>query len=123
MFQIFVDSAANLPAVIAKKYNINVISFVNLISGKEVTCYNPNLTPEEEREKGKEYYDAMRKGCEIKTGLISTATFEEKFQEALDADQDVLYFSLSKISVGILILQDWQLKNYPVITQMDIKSD
>ena len=38
----------------------------------------------------------MRKGCEIKTGLISTATFEEKFQEALDADQDVLYFSLSK---------------------------
>ena len=96
MFQIFVDSAANLPAVIAKKYNINVISFVNLISGKEVTCYNPDLTPEEEREKGKEYYDAMRKGCEIKTGLISTATFEEKFQEALDADQDVLYFSLSK---------------------------
>ena len=25
MFQIFVDSAANLPAVIAKQYNINVI--------------------------------------------------------------------------------------------------
>ena len=96
MFQIFVDSAANLPAVIVKKYNINVISFVNLISGKEVTCYSPDLTPEEEREKGKEYYDAMRKGREIKTGLISTATFEEKFQEALDADQDVLYFSLSK---------------------------
>ena len=53
MFQIFVDSAANLPAVTAKKYNIHVISFVNLISGKEVTCYNPDLSPEEEREKGK----------------------------------------------------------------------
>ena len=52
MFQIFVDSAANLPAVTAKKYNIHVISFVNLISGKEVTCYNPDLSPEEEREKG-----------------------------------------------------------------------
>ena len=37
MFQIFVDSAANLPAVIAKQYNINVISFINLIDGKEVT--------------------------------------------------------------------------------------
>ena len=96
MFQIFVDSAANLPAVTAKKYNIHVISFVNLISGKEVTCYNPDLSPEEEREKGKEYYDAMRKGCEIRTGLISTATFEEKFQKAFDADQDVLYLSLSK---------------------------
>ena len=79
MFQIFVDSAANLPAVIAKQYNINVISFINLIDGKEVTCYNPELSLEEERQKGTEYYNAMRKGCEIKTGLINTATFEEKF--------------------------------------------
>ena len=38
----------------------------------------------------------MRKGCEIKTGLISTATFEEQFQKAFEEDQDVLYFSLSK---------------------------
>lgn len=96
MFQIFVDSAANLPAVIAKKYNIHVISFVNLILGKEVTCYNPDLSPEEERQKGTEYYNAMREGCEIKTGLISTATFEEEFEKVLQADQDVLYFSLSK---------------------------
>ena len=96
MFQIFVDSAANLPAVIAKKYNIHVISFINLVSEKEITCYNPDLSPEEERQKGTEYYNAMREGCEIKTGLISTATFEEEFQKTLLADQDVLYFSLSK---------------------------
>ena len=96
MFQIFVDSAANLPAVIAKQYNINVISFINLVDGKEVTCYNPDLSLEEERQKGTEYYNAMRKGCEIKTGLISTATFEEQFQKAFKEDQDVLYFSLSK---------------------------
>ena len=96
MFQIFVDSAANLPAVIAKQYHINVISFINLVAGKEVTCYNPDLSPEEEREKGSEYYNAMRKGCEIKTGLISIATFKEKFQKALQEGQDVLYFSLSK---------------------------
>ena len=96
MFQIFVDSAANLPAVIAKQYNIHVISFINLVSGKEVTCYNPDLSPEEERQKGTEYYNAMREGCEIKTGLISTAAFEEEFQKALQADQDVLYLSLSK---------------------------
>ena len=96
MFQIFVDSAANLPAVIAKQYNIHVISFINLVSGKEITCYNPDLSPEEERQKGAEYYNAMREGCEIKTGLISTAIFEEEFQKALLADQDVLYFSLSK---------------------------
>lgn len=33
---------------------------------------------------------------EIKTGLISTATFEEEFQKVLLVGQDVLYFSLSK---------------------------
>ncbi len=96
MFQIFVDSAANLPAVVAKQYDIHVISFINLVEGKELTCYDPDLTPEEEREKGKNYYNAMRNGCEVKTGLISTATFEEEFQKALDADQDIIYFSLSK---------------------------
>ena len=96
MFQIFVDSAANLPAVIAKQYHIHVISFINLVSGKEITCYNPELSPEEERQKGTEYYNAMREGCDIKTGLISTATFEDEFQKALQAGQDVLYVSLSK---------------------------
>ena len=96
MFQIFVDSAANLPAVTAKQYDIHVISFVNLVDGKEITCFDPNLSPEEERQKGTEYYQAMSRGCEIKTGLISTAAFEEAFRSALEADQDVLYFSLSK---------------------------
>ena len=37
MFQVFVDSAANLPAVTAKKYDIHVVSFVNLVNGKELT--------------------------------------------------------------------------------------
>ena len=44
MFQIFVDSAANLPAVTAKQYDINVISFVNLVDGKEITCFDPDLS-------------------------------------------------------------------------------
>lgn len=56
MFQIFVDSAANLPAVTAKQYDIHVISFVNLVDGKEITCFDPDLSPEEERQKGTEYY-------------------------------------------------------------------
>ena len=96
MFQIFVDSAANLPAVTAKKYDIHVVSFVNLVNGKELVCFDPDLTPEEERAKGKEYYNAMRSGAEIKTGLISTANFEDAFRTALAAGEDVIYFSLSK---------------------------
>lgn len=96
MFEIVVDSAANLPAELCKKYNIRVLSFVNLVNGKEVTCFDPELTSEQERQKGKEYYDAIRAGAEVKTGLISSGIFEDTFREITEADKDVLYFSLSK---------------------------
>ena len=66
------------------------------MNGKELVCFDPDLSPEEELSKGKEYYNAMRTGCEIKTGLISTANFADAFRTALEADQDVIYLSLSK---------------------------
>lgn len=96
MFEIFVDSAANIPAELVKAFKIKVLSFVNLVNGKEMTCFDPDLTPEEERQKGKDYYDMVRAGADIKTGLISSGVFEDAFREALEADKDALYFSLSK---------------------------
>lgn len=96
MFEIIVDSAANIPADLVKKFKIKVLSFVNLVNGKEVTCFNPDLSEEEERQKGKEYYDAIRSGAEVKTGLISSGIFEDTFCEILEQDKDILYFSLSK---------------------------
>lgn len=96
MFEIIVDSAANIPADLVKKFKIKVLSFVNLVNGKEVTCFNPDLSEEEERQKGKKYYDAIRSGAEVKTGLISSGIFEDTFREILEQDKDILYFSLSK---------------------------
>lgn len=96
MFEIIVDSAANIPADLIKKFKIKVLSFVNLVNGKEVTCFDPDLSEEEERQKGKEYYDAIRSGAEVKTGLISSGIFEDTFREILEQDKDILYFSLSK---------------------------
>lgn len=96
MFQIVVDSAANIPAELVKKYNIRVISFVNYVNGKKVVCFDPDLTPEEERAKGKEYYDAVRAGADVKTGLVSSGDFEDLFRSILEAGDDILYFSLSK---------------------------
>ena len=96
MFEIIVDSAANIPAELCKKYKIKVLSFVNLVNGKEMTCFEPDLTPEQERAKGKEYYDAIREGAEVKTGLISSGIFEDTLREIIEADKDILYFSLSK---------------------------
>lgn len=96
MFQIVVDSAANIPAELVKKYDIRVISFVNYVNGQPLTCFDPDLTMEQERVKGKEYYDALRAGAEIKTGLISSGDFEECFRSIMENNEDVLYVSLSK---------------------------
>lgn len=96
MFQIFVDSAANLPAEIVKKYGIHVLSFINTVDGKEITCFDPDLTYEEERAKGKEYYDAVRNGAEVKTSLVNSEDFASAFEEVLKTGDDIIYFSLSK---------------------------
>lgn len=96
MFQIVVDSAANIPAELVKKYDIRVISFVNYVNGKKVVCFDPDLTPEEERAKGREYYDAVRASADVKTGLVSSGDFEDLFRSILEAGDDILYFSLSK---------------------------
>lgn len=96
MFQIFVDSAANIPAETVKEYGIHVISFINYVNGKELVCFDDSLTPEEERAMGKQYYDAVRNGAEVKTSLINTADFIEHFTPVLKAGEDILYFSLSK---------------------------
>ena len=39
------------------------------------------------RDRGKEYYDAIREGAEIKTGLISSGIFEDTFREIIEADK------------------------------------
>ncbi|MCR5610193.1 MAG: DegV family protein [Lachnospiraceae bacterium] len=95
MFQIIVDSAANIPADLVKKFRIIVKSFINYVDGKEVVCFDPDLTQEEEREKGREYYDAIKAGAEVKTSLINSETFEEIFRNVLEKDEDVIYISLS----------------------------
>ena len=95
MFQIVVDSAANIPATLVKEYDIHVLSFVNTIDDKPLTCFDPNLTEEEERAKGHEYYEKIRNGMEVKTGLISSGEFEDYFRSILEKGEDVLYFSLS----------------------------
>lgn len=96
MFQVFVDSAANIPAEIVKGYGIHVISFVNHINGEDIVNFDINLNQEEEREKGKQYYEAVRSGARVKTSLINTADFIAHFTPVLEAGEDIMYFSLSK---------------------------
>lgn len=96
MFEIFVDSAANIPAELVRKTGIHVISFVNYVNGKLLVNFDSELTPEEERQRGRQYYDAVRNGAVVKTSLINSADFMEHFEPVLKEGKDILYFSLSK---------------------------
>ena len=94
-FQIFIDSAGNVPAQIAKKYDINVLSFSEIVDGKMIECYNPHLTPLEERLEGKKFYNGMRKGAKVSTSLLNSSRFEDEFRKVLAAGEDLIYISLS----------------------------
>lgn len=96
MYQVFADSAANLPAEVAKKYGIHILSFVNYVNGEPLVCYDENLSQEEERIAGKRYYDQIRQGAEVRTALVNQGDFLDAFTPVLEAGEDILYFSLSK---------------------------
>jgi len=95
MFQIVVDSGANIPAELVRHYDIRVLSFINITDGKPLVCFNPDLTIEEERSKGKEYYDAIRNGMKVQTGLIGCGEFEDCFREICEGGEDVISLSIS----------------------------
>ena len=96
MFQIVVDSGANIPAELVEQYDIRVIPFINYVDEEMIPGFEAGLTPEEERAKGKVFYDAMRNGAEVKTSLVNTGTFIEYFRPILEAGEDIIYYSLSK---------------------------
>lgn len=95
MFQIVVDSGANIPAELVKHYDIKVLSFVNIADGKPLVCFDPDLTIEQERIKGKEYYDSIRAGMKVQTGLIGCGEFEECFRSLTANGDDVLCLTIS----------------------------
>lgn len=116
-FRIIVDSAGNIPATEAKKYKIDVVSFINYVDGKELICYDESLSYEEERIKGKQYYDAVRAGAEVKTSLVNSSQFAEVFEDVVKSGEDILYVSLSKNISGTFqaasIAKEMVLENYP----------
>ena len=95
MFQIVVDSGANIPAELVRHYDIKVLSFVNIADGRPLVCFDPELSIEGERIKGKEYYDAIRAGMKVQTGLIGCGEFEACFRSLMENGDDVLCLTIS----------------------------
>lgn len=87
MTQLFTDTSANLPVEIIDEYGIEVVPFSYTVDGVE-------YIPEREFD-GKAFYAAMRAGSAVKTSMVNTGTFIERFKAALDAGKDVLYIGMS----------------------------
>lgn len=86
MFDIFVDSSANIPDGLVKKHDIKVVSYTCTVNGEERLCYSgcENFT-----DTAKKFYDEMRKGADVKTSLVGAEKFIEAitptFEKGLDA--------------------------------------
>lgn len=89
MIKLYTDTSANLPTSIIKYYGIKILPFSYTINGAQ------HIPTEDTEFRGKDFYDSMRQGAEIKTSMISLGLIESKFREALENGDDVLYIGMS----------------------------
>ena len=89
MIKLFADTASNLPVALNKKYNVNIIPLSYTMDGKEVPY---DLEHDFD---GKAFYDAMRNGAEMKTSMINSATFYDRFEEYVKNGDEIVYIGLS----------------------------
>lgn len=92
-FDIFVDSAANLPDEIIKKYDIKVISYICTVDGKDMKCYEEDVPF---AETAKKFYAAMREGAETKTTLVNSDAIKNAVVPSLQAGRDVLFITIAE---------------------------
>lgn len=87
-FELFVDSACDIPVDTLKTWGFSVIPMTLIFAGEE-QAYNDYDIP------NKEFYDRMRAGDTAKTSAINMNTFAETFRTALNRGNDVLYLAFS----------------------------
>ena len=87
MVRIMTDNAANLPPELREQYNIREICLTYTVDGKLVDGSAPF--------DGHDFYEAMRRGAEVKTSMISPAAAREAIEPALAAGDDVLFLGIS----------------------------
>ena len=92
LFDIYVDSAANLTDEMVASTGIKMISYTCTVNGKETLCYDGSkpFSPE-----AKKFYELMQTGAEIKTSLVGEATIIDAVTPSLEAGKDVLIITIS----------------------------
>ncbi len=87
MVRIMTDNAANLPPELREQYNIREICLTYTVDGRLVDGSIPF--------DGHDFYEALRRGAEVKTSMISPAAAREAIEPALAAGDDVLFLGIS----------------------------
>lgn len=96
-FEIFVDSAANIPDELIEKNNINVISFTITIDGADVKCYEKGVSFSET---AKKFYEGVAAGANTKTSLINSASICDAVTPCLESGKDVIIITLTSSLSG-----------------------
>ena len=87
MVRIMTDNAANLPPELREQYNIRELRLTYTVDGRLIDGSAPF--------DGHDFYEAMRRGAEVKTSMISPLTAREAMEPVLEQGDDVLYIGLS----------------------------
>ena len=87
MVCIMTDNAANLPPELREQYNIRELCLTYTVDGRLIDGSAPF--------DGHDFYEAMRRGAEVKTSMISPAAARDAIEPALAAGDDVLFLSIS----------------------------
>ena len=87
MVRIMTDNAANLPPELREQYNIQELRLTYTVDGRLIDGSAPF--------DGHDFYEAMRRGAEVKTSMISPAAARDAIEPALAAGDDVLFLGIS----------------------------
>ena len=87
MIQIFTDLAANLPQRVVEQYDIRLLRLTYTVNGVESDPDVPfDAIP---------FYEAMRKGADVKTSMPSPGDAREAFVPLLEQGDDIICICLS----------------------------
>ncbi|MDD6302238.1 MAG: DegV family protein [Bacillales bacterium] len=92
---VYCDAGSNLFNYILKNKNldVNVLSMTLDVDDRSMKLYDENLNLDEF---ASEFYNKMRKGCKVKTALVSTGLLLEEFKKQVDLGNQVICFTMSK---------------------------
>ena len=93
MIRIFTDNAANLPQELLERHAIRLVPLTYTIDGQ--------AAPAEEFD-GKQFYQQMRAGADVRTSMITPQTLRDAFEDCLRQGDDVIYLGISSGISGTL---------------------